>query len=129
MVFFYFIYLFCLFEKHVYIFISRRSECDTLYTFYSSGENPWKHTFTYFHFCYSKSVYFFKYLVSYFLFFIFFIYSFIFFKVCKYEWGGWAPPTELSQSSGAAAHTYTWFSLKIYTFTIFYLNYSIVFFI
>lgn len=30
------------------------------------------------------------------------------------EVGGWAPPTELSQSPGAAAHTYTWFSLTTY---------------
>lgn len=35
-------------------------------------------------------------------------------SVCKYELGGWAPPTELSQLSGAAAHTYTWFSLTPY---------------
>ncbi|OXU24335.1 hypothetical protein TSAR_003149 [Trichomalopsis sarcophagae] len=34
-----------------------------------------------------------------------------------YEVGGWAPPTELSQLSGAAAHTYTWFSLKTYLLT------------
>ncbi|KAL2715966.1 Nicastrin [Vespula squamosa] len=34
--------------------------------------------------------------------------------VYKYEVGGWAPPTELSQSPGAAAHTYTWFSLTTY---------------
>lgn len=38
----------------------------------------------------------------------------IFFLVYKDEVGGWAPPTELSQSSGAAAHTYTWFSLTTY---------------
>lgn len=38
----------------------------------------------------------------------------IFFSVYKDEVGGWAPPTELSQSSGAAAHTYTWFSLTTY---------------
>ncbi|KYN44896.1 Nicastrin [Trachymyrmex septentrionalis] len=34
--------------------------------------------------------------------------------VYKDEVGGWAPPTELSQLSGAAAHTYTWFSLTTY---------------
>lgn len=38
----------------------------------------------------------------------------IIFLVYKDEVGGWAPPTELSQSSGAAAHTYTWFSLTTY---------------
>lgn len=37
-----------------------------------------------------------------------------FYKYTRSEVGGWAPPTELSQSSGAAAHTYTWFSLTTY---------------
>lgn len=41
-------------------------------------------------------------------------------SVYKYEVGGWAPPTEVSQSSGAAAHTYTWFSLKTYLLIYFY---------
>lgn len=40
------------------------------------------------------------------------------FLVYKYEVGGWAPPTDLSQSFGAAAHTYTWFSLMTYLLTL-----------
>lgn len=43
-----------------------------------------------------------------------FLISNYFCLVYKDEVGGWAPPTELSQSSGAAAHTYTWFSLTTY---------------
>lgn len=48
------------------------------------------------------------------LFTLFLHFYLFFFLVYKDEVGGWAPPTELSQSSGAAAHTYTWFSLTTY---------------
>lgn len=50
-----------------------------------------------------------------------------FYLVYKDEVGGWAPPTELSQSSGAAAHTYTWFSLTTY-FLIYSLYSTFIYF-